>query len=426
MAAAKDSENDRHVFELGAEEEVRLEIPLDKEAQVVVEEGFCEIFGVELAAARPLTIRGGQNVAVFTWLGARVSVSGSGADGVYKAGGTPMNSYVACHGVLQAFRERARGRGGAGPVCVVVGGREVGKSSLVAMLSAWCVKQNGAAVMVDLDPAMGRVVGSVGVGVGTHVDVEEGGVLWERECRFFVGHADPRENLDVLKALAGAVKESMDKLVEKQPELRYLGCIVDTPGWLDAKEGGLELLLASIKAINADVVLVLGAERLYAALSNNLAGTSVESVNLAKSGGVVQQSDSARRKLQMRKLRHYFYGPPHAPLNPFRTVVNFNAVQLYQIGGGGTVATDSMLPIGLKSTLNPLTVKPVTIHSGLKHSVLAVSQASTEKDVLLAPVYGFVHVVNVDETKRQMELLAPSPGNLPSPVLVVGSIKHLE
>lgn len=91
----------------------------------------------------------------------------------------------------------------------------------------------------------------------------------------------------------------------------------------------------------------------------------------------------------------------------------------------------------------------------LKHNIVGVSFATKESDVLLKNLYGLVYVYvfscnfplpmmvklhtntnfcfhifddssNVDIDKREITLLSPSPGSLPSKYLVVGSLEWLD
>ncbi|KAK1864023.1 hypothetical protein I4F81_006574 [Pyropia yezoensis] len=84
------------------------------------------------------------------------------------------------------------GGGGAGPVVAVVGGADVGKSTLAGLLTAWCVKAHGIAVAVEADPGevaapIAGMVGGVGISVVRHVDVSAGGVVHEKPLAWSYG-----------------------------------------------------------------------------------------------------------------------------------------------------------------------------------------------------------------------------------------------
>jgi polyribonucleotide 5'-hydroxyl-kinase len=75
--------------------------------------------------------------------------------------------------------------------------------------------------------------------------------------------------------------------------------VINTCGWVDGL--GFELLLHNIKELKADIVLVMGHDKLHAQLENHPqlreanggAGCSV--IKLARSGGVVERNKDYRR-----------------------------------------------------------------------------------------------------------------------------------
>lgn len=72
------------------------------------------------------------------------------------------------------------------------------------------------------------------------------------------------------------------------------GVFVNTMGWVDGL--GYQLLLHSIAVLQADIVVVLGQERLHSRLKQEYrnAGQSVEIIFLPASGGVVLREKSYR------------------------------------------------------------------------------------------------------------------------------------
>jgi polyribonucleotide 5'-hydroxyl-kinase len=188
---------------------------------------------------------------------------------------------------------------------------------------------------------------------------------------------------------------------------------------------GLEVLLAGVKCVKADVVFVLGGERLFASVKGRLAENDVEVVLLQKSGGVISRDEAWRQRDRSRCVREYFYGNDGL-LNPFSTVVEFASVTVLEIVAQEAVVPDSVLPIGAVSTLDPLKPRVVSLGRDLLHSVIGVSQAESEDEVLGSPVFGFVHVSKIDVERGTMTVLAPSPGRLPGKFLLVGSVKWME
>jgi len=86
----------------------------------------------------------------------------------------------------------------------------------------------------------------------------------------------------------------------------------------------------------------------------------------------------------------------------------------------------TILPIGRSSALDALRTTVVLPSKALVNHVLAVSYATSEKQVPHVNVAGFVHVTAVNVDTRTLTLLAPCPGPLPSRYLVQGGITWAE
>lgn len=417
------------LFHLEAEHELRFEIPSDAtNASLTLETGAAELFGIELARKRSYPLPPSFNAAVFTWHGATITLGGSDGVMAYTATDTPMPSYVCAHAVLQSIRDNANATQSSGPRVVVVGPRDCGKSTLVSLLAAYCIKVNGMAVIVDADPsgcgAAGVVAGSIAVSVVKHLDLDVGGLVHEKILPLMVGHSSPRDNQAVTQARFDAMGHIVDEVLASPLYKRNVGCIVDTSGDVDTKDG-TDLVIHVAKAIRADVVFVLGAERLHASVSATFENSATETVLLAKSGGVVSRDNSSRLQMQSSRVRRYFYGPDNS-FKPFTMTIDLAEVSIFKMGGIVSVIPDSVLPAGAESSLDPLKPTPVTTLEDLLHRVLGVSQADCEENIAGAPLYGFIHVIKIDVDRSTFTVLSPSPGKLPSRFLVAGDLKWIE
>jgi polyribonucleotide 5'-hydroxyl-kinase len=130
---------------------------------------------------------------------------------------------------------------------------------------------------------------------------------------------------------------------------------------------------------------------------------------------VVQRDKQSRFDARSQRVREYFYGCPWdesagAGLAPSQTRVALaDGTLLYKIGGGSAHSfsflcmpdlsfnidaeiADTLLPAGSKATLGPLTLTAVLPSNDLVHSVLAVSSAQQEDQILNSSVLGYVHV----------------------------------
>lgn len=431
MAGAMESTPAARAFDLTAEHELRFEIPHDcTNATLTLQSGSAEIFGVELALNRTHCLPASLNAAAFTWFGARLSLVAPAAALAYTATDTPMPMYIRAHAVLQARRDIARNAGRAGPCALIVGPPDAGKTALANILTSYAVKANGACVLVDLDPsasgAVAVVPGAFAVSIVTHLDVEAGGPVHERLSATMYGHVGARGNLPVIQRVMSSVGEVVDAVLSEPKNMPHAGCVVDMCSEVDGGEG-LEFVVASANSMGAEVVFVLGGERLFASVRSRLAadGAATEVVLLPKSGGVVSRDSASRQRMRSRCIREYFYGNDNL-LNPFSTVVDFSTVTILHIVGETALVPDSVLPIGAESTLDPLQPATVSLSRDLLHAVLGVSQADTEEDVLKKPVFGFVQVSKVDLERKTFTVLAPSPGRIPGKFLLLGSVKWME
>lgn len=417
-------------FTLPAEHELRFEIPFDNASDInlTLEHGSAEVFGIELALNRPYTLPPGLNAAAFTWLGATLSLAAPSNVMAYTAGDTPMPHYISAHSILQSRRNLAMSAGIPGPRVMVVGPRDCGKTTLVKLLATYCVKVNTSVIVVDLDPsgcgAAGVVPGAVSLSVVKHLDLESGGLVHDKRTSVMVGHVSPRQNSLVSGKIFDTMGQILDRFLSKRDMSPSAGCIIDTSGDIDGPDGPA-CVISAVKAVKADVVFVLGAERLYASVNTEFEDSTIETVLLSKSGGVVSHDDSSRMAMRSRQIKHYFYGADNR-LSPFSTVLNFSEITVLKVGGVVAVVPDSVLPIGAQSSLDPLKPSRITTLSETLHKVLGVSQASKEEQVLTSPVYGYVHVVKIDSDRNTLTVLAPSPGRIPSNFLLSGDTKWIE
>lgn len=415
-------------FNLDAEHELRFETPPAPAPPTTLTllSGSVEVFGCELPLNRTIPLRPGASIAAFTWHGCELALATQPATLAYTATDTPVPMYAKAHGVLQALRDKARLAGRAGPRVVIVGPQDSGKTALASILGAYCVKANGVCFVVDLDVSgsgvCGGMPGAVAASVVKNLDVEEGGMLFEKVCCGYYGHLGVKGNLGVVKKVFDGAGGLMDKVLSSTGG--WAGCVVDVCGDVEGGDG-LDVLLSGVQAVKADVVFVLGGERLFASVRSRLAGKDVEIVLLPKSGGVVSRDESWRQRDRSARVREYFYGAD-GRLNPFSTVVEYASVSVLEVTGKTAVVPEGVLPIGSTSLLDPLQPRVVPLGRDLLHAVLGVSQAEKEEDVLSSPVCGFVHVSKVDVERGTMTVLAPSPGRLPGKFLLTGSLKWME
>lgn len=411
-------------WKLQKQEELRVEAK--GKITIRMTRGTAEVFGMELPEGKEQSFEKCK-FAVFTWGGCDITVTGA-CEVCYKSEETPMVSYINTHAALQKLREHAQALGerGRGPVVMVVGPKDSGKSTLCRMLLSYAVRVGWKPTFVDLDVGQNSISGPGAIAASP---VEEPvGILSEWKNRapiaYFYGHTAASQHVAIYKKLcerlAAAVKERCDAI----PIARHSGVVINTCGWVDA--GGRDLIVDLAKSFKVNVILVVGQEKLYNELQTSAdikeLGTTV--IKLNKSPGVVSRLPAARRDVRNTMFREYFYGTA-GDLCPHEVKVPFHEIMIYRVGGTLRAPT-SALPIGQKSLLDPNRCVKVDITSDLKHCVLGVSHATKADELLTTNVAGFVLVKDVDVQGQRLTVLAPAAGKLPFRFLLFGSTKWFD
>lgn len=411
---------------LEKESELRIEVANDTPLRLRLLNGTAEIFGTELPPQIWLTFPPHFKFAVFTWYGATIEMDGS-TETDYTADETPMVSYVNVHAVLDGRRNQAKAspESSQGPRVIVVGPTDSGKSTLSRMLLSWAAKQGWKPTFVDLDIGQGSITAPgciAATPIELPIDPVEG-ISLEMPLVYFYGHTTPSQNVDLYKALVKELAQILERQFTGNAESRASGMVINTMGWIEGV--GYELLLHAIDTFNANVVLVLGQEKLFSMLRDVLKSKpNVDVLKLQKSGGVVSRSSKFRQKSRSYKIREYFYGIAN-DLSPHSNIANFSDLFVYRIGGGPQ-APKSALPIGADPVANPLRVAPVNIDRDLLHVVLAVSYAQEPDQIVSSNIAGFIYITDIDLQRRKITYLSPTAGELPSKYLVMGTLTWLE
>ncbi|KAL8172367.1 hypothetical protein V2J09_024171 [Rumex salicifolius] len=415
---------------LDKESELRIEVSESLPLRLRVLTGTAEIYGTEIPPEIWITFPPRLKFAVFTWYGATIEMDGN-TETDYTADETPMISYVNVHAVLEARRSRAKASSSSdsesskGPRVIVVGPTDSGKSTLSRMLLSWAAKQGWKPTFVDLDIGQGSITipGAIAATpVEMPIDPVEG-IPLEMPLVYFYGHTTPSANVDLYRASVKELAQTLERQFAGNAESRAAGLVINTMGWIEGT--GYELLLHAIDTFSADVILVLGQEKLYSMLKSVMKSKpKVDVVKLQKSGGVVSRNAKFRQKTRSYRIREYFYGMAN-DLAPHSNTANFSDLSVYRIGGGPQ-APRSALPIGAEPSADPTRLVLVNINHDLLHQVLAVSYAKEPDQIISSNVAGFIYVTDVDVQRKKLTYLAPSAGELPSRILIIGTLVWLE
>lgn len=114
------------------------------------------------------------------------------------------------------------------------------------------------------------------------------------------------------------------------------GIIINTSGFSGGSS--LDIMRTVIDAFHADVIVIIGHERLAAQLRTIPELKDKHIVKLHKSPGVVIRDSKFRSRLQKRMFKNYFYGPD-SELTPRQVVIGFNGIGFYEVGGSKSLVT---------------------------------------------------------------------------------------
>lgn len=321
----------------------------------------------------------------------------------------------------------AESEGKRGPIVVVVGPTDVGKSTLCRLLINYGVRVGRRPIYVDLDVGQGNisVPGTVGAMLIERPASIESGFVQQAPLTYFFGHTSPQSNTPLYNLLVSKLAETVHERMESNRKAKASGTIINTCGWVKAE--GYKCITHIAQAFEVDVIIVLDQERLYNELSRDMP-QFVKVVFLPKSGGVVERGGAQRVETRDNRIREYFYGrPPTQTFHPHSFQVKLPDAKIFKIGA--PAVPQSCMPLGMKGDEARTKLVSVTPTSqALLHRLLAVSFATDEvnEDVVKTNVAGFVCVTDVDLEKGRITVLSPQPAPLPKTLLFLSDIQFMD
>lgn len=426
-------------FSVGKESELRFEVEEGWTARVQVTRGNAEIFGIPCLLNTDYDLDVGK-YAVFTWYGCDVLLTGSkvspkanGASplsSAYLMDGPHMLAAVNVHGRLEQEREDALAKKTRGPVVMIVGPGDSGKSTLARVLCAYAARRGKRPLYCDLDPGQNElgppgIVGACSVELDS-ISVEEGLSTPASPLVYYFGYASPGDSPDAFRKNLERLAVSIEARFSVDTDAKASGCIVNTCGWVEGE--GYNILLYSIQTFKPDVVLVLGQDLLLNKLKRDAGSETCNVVKLPVSGGATARNRDYRKRTRDRKVRDYFNGSKvgSLQLSPSTLEVAFDDVKILKAPSKEDISDEAMRPVGRASALDPNRARTVQLDLSLKHSLLAVSHAQAEEDVLSKNIAGFMHVQDIDMDRKVLILLSPQKGPLPGKFLLLGGVKWID
>ncbi|KAE8743038.1 hypothetical protein FOCC_FOCC011361 [Frankliniella occidentalis] len=421
--ASEGSSDPVQSFELGPENELRFEVDGKNKVIMSVRAGMAEVFGTELVKEKAYTFLAGSKIAVFTWQGATIELRGK-TEVSYVAKETPMAMYLNCHAGLEQMRKKAEENTELhGPVLMVVGPTDVGKSTLCRLLLNYAVRMGRRPIFVDLDVGQGHVSipGTIGALLVERPAAVEEGFSQQAPIVYHFGHKSPGSNIKLFNKLVSALAECIKERTQANRKANVSGVIINTCGWV--KQSGYKSLTHIAQTFEVDVILVLDQERLYNELVRDMP-PFVRVAFIPKNGGVVERSQNVRSEARDARVREYFYGV-RSPLYPHSFDVRFSDVKIYKIGAPSL--PDSCMPLGMKADDNKTKLVQVQPGNNILNHILAVSFAnSLEEEVITSNVAGFICVTKVDSERQMLTVLSPQPRPLPQTLLLLSEIQYMD
>lgn len=249
-STSKDASTTKKEYSLDKDCELRFEI--DSKVQVTVEvsspkrqncqdhqfhnfsifqlkSGFAELFGTELVKAKRHTFHQGAKVAIFTYHGCVLSLTGS-PDICYIARETPMIQYLNTHSAIEQMRKNADEDGSSGPVTMICGPTDVGKSSLCRILLNYAVRLGHRPIFSDIDVGQGSISipGTMcSLLIERPASIEEG---FSQQAPMVVhfGHKNPDANNELYKTCVTTLAEISTQRLNEDRRTNCSGIIVNT------------------------------------------------------------------------------------------------------------------------------------------------------------------------------------------------------
>lgn len=182
------------------------------------------MFGTELVKKKKYDFCVGAKVAIFTYHGCVLQLTGK-TDVSYISKETPMIQYLNCHSALEQLREHAEDKDERGPVAMVVGPMDVGKSTLCRILLNYAVRLGRRPLYGDIDVGQGALAipGTIGtILIERPASIEEG-LSQTAPLIYHFGYKTPSGNNTLYKAviskMADVTLESMN--VNKRSKLYF-------------------------------------------------------------------------------------------------------------------------------------------------------------------------------------------------------------
>ncbi|KOB71030.1 Uncharacterized protein OBRU01_14420 [Operophtera brumata] len=432
-------------FKLDPDSELRFEVESKNEKVVLeIKSGYAELFGTELVKGKPYEFHTGAKVAVFTWHGCTVELRGR-TEVSYVAKETPMVVYLNVHAALEQQRVAAETENTRGPVTMIVGPGDVGKSTLTKLLLNYAVRMGRRPLYVDLDVGQGQisVPGTVGALLIERPASIEEGFSQQAPLVYHFGHKSPSDNLELYNTIVSRLAEVITEKCEGNKKERSTSQRAEVrdsrireyfygkrtpyyPHSFDVKFTDLKIYKVVERSTSqrAEVRDSRIREYFYGKRTPYYPHSFDVKFTDLKIYKVVERSTSQRAEVRDSRIREYFYGK-RTPYYPHSFDVKFTDLKIYKVGAPSL--PDSCMPLGMRREDALTKLVSVWPSPALQHRLLAVSfAAGPDDDVLTSNLAGFVCVTAVDMDTQKLTILSPQPRPLPNTVLLLSELQYMD
>jgi len=419
-----------NTFVLEKEEELRFEVESNStDVHLQLVEGSAEIFGAPIVENKPYIFRSQAFVAVYTFNGATVTLSGNEkcVGDAYVSKDTPNILAVNIHGVLENMRNKAARGGIRGPCVMVVGSLEVGKSVLCRQLINWAVRENREPTLIDLDVSNNSISipGTVCALTTRKFASPVDGWDTSDQIVYHYGYTTLQTNPELYNTLLTRLSDVWETKCNLNEDVASAGCVIDTCAGV--KGENYESILHICKEYSPNVVVCVNNEMVFNKLRKALTD-DVELIKYPRSTGVQEKSRQVRMESRYASIYKYFYGSKDDnPLFPHTVYLNFDDILLHRIGIDDI--PESCLPSNYEEKEDKATsVMLIEPTKDIVNCLLSVSLIEDEDECLNETNIGlFLVVQDVDINKKVMKVLSPiTEDNFPSKYLIVSNVRFVE
>ena len=263
MSSPADSENFKKVV-LEEDQELRIHVQHNHDLTIELLKGHAEIFGYELPREKPLIFGAGSNFSIFTFHGCSLKIEGGEDYEMIKSDQNPIIMYLQLHAGLEKMRKDAdKNENERGPVTMIVGPTDSGKSTLCRLLANYALRMGRKPVYVDLDVGQSSisVPGTIGATlIESQISPDQG----YDQCApliFNYGHNAPAKNLTLFNNLVTKLADVLKDQLKGNRKAQASGMIINTCGWV--KQQGYDHIKHIAQSFEVDLIVVLDESKLY-------------------------------------------------------------------------------------------------------------------------------------------------------------------